>query len=434
MSAAYFRINLSRGEGLISLSEGFSTFNSSYFERNTPVGHGVLLSIAAVRGVVYAIRNAIIEILNCLFKQNKAQISGGALYVTGKKLVVKSSVFEDNAAVPKLFNHRTFGGAIFAVTESIIDVQNCSFKRNVATNSGGAIFASGKKLLIKSSVFNNNTVMYKYFVIGYGGAVYAGKSSFTTETVNSCYGSRGCYFCPWQGIIIIELSSFQYNTAFGTLQHGKDNCVLCRTGGAIYSYTAIKISGSLFIGNRAQSAGGAIYQIHEDLHVKTSTFKNNTAYGLSEGHGAGGAIYSSAATNISGSLFIGNRAQRFGGAIYHTKEDLHVKPSTFKNNTTYYLSEEGAGGAIFTRGNRKIIIKSSCFEHNEAFGNKLEYGGAISLDERLFDTDIGEKYSTGNKAEVNGRPIFHHKGELRIEASMFKHNTAFGYPQLAVEQ
>ena len=154
----YFRINLSRGKGLIFLSGGFSSFNCGSYEKNTPVSHGDLFFIAAAPGVVYAIRNAVVEIFNCLFRQNKAQISGGALYVTGRKLIIKSSVFEDNVAVPKLFNHRTAGGAIFAVTESIIDVQNSSFKRNFATISGGAICASGKKLLIKSSVFNNNTV------------------------------------------------------------------------------------------------------------------------------------------------------------------------------------------------------------------------------------------------------------------------------------
>ena len=140
--------------------------------------------------------------------------------------------------------------------------------------------------------------------------------------------------------------------------------------------------------------------------------------------------YSYAATNISGSLFIGNRAKTFGGAIYHMTKDLHVKTSSFKNNTTYGLSEHlGAGGAIFTQGSRKITIQSSCFERNEAFGNKAGYGGAIFSDTitKLLVPDIVEKYSTGNKAKVNGGPIFHHKGELRIETSLFKHNTAFGY-------
>ena len=80
--------------------------------------------------------------------------------------------------------------------------------------------------------------MYKYFAKGYGGAVYADKSSFTTEIVNSSFirnkaMSSGGVICVLGKELVTELSSFKHNTAFGTLHHGKDDSVFFTMGGAI---------------------------------------------------------------------------------------------------------------------------------------------------------------------------------------------------------
>ena len=136
---------------------------------------------------------------------------GGATSIVGKKLTVKSSLFEHNAGVQ-------YGLAIYAKNNCVIIVLNCLFQRNKATRSGGAIDSTGLKT-------------------------------------------------------VIEDSSFDKNNAF--------------TGGAIRMYNLNgEIKGFSFSHNKAIYSGGAVYQFRQKFIIKTSQFQNHYAKGNQGQRGA----------------------------------------------------------------------------------------------------------------------------------------------------
>ena len=84
---------------------------------------------------------------------------GGAILFLEKKLLVRSSYFENNNAAYR-------GGAISVIFRySKCNISNSSFETNNANNTGGAIMFFGKELLIKQSSSLGN-------IADNGGALY----------------------------------------------------------------------------------------------------------------------------------------------------------------------------------------------------------------------------------------------------------------------
>lgn len=106
-------------------------------------------------------------------------------------------------------------------------------------------------------------------------------------------------------------------------------------GGAMLVRKTVNIEGSLFQGNTATEAGGAIDGILGTVLIKTSAFLNNTSKGV------GGALWNvQGIFTIEQSVFRGNRA-RAGGAIA-TSGELTIRNSTLVKNS----APMGIGGGI----------------------------------------------------------------------------------------
>jgi hypothetical protein len=89
---------------------------------------------------------------------------------------------------------------------------------------------------------------------------------------------------------------------------------LCHHGAAIYNDGGnVTVRGGTFIGNRALNYGGAIDNYSGYLTVSRARFIGNSTSG--DG-GSGGAIYNYDHMTVTGSDFIRNRAE-WGGAIYN---------------------------------------------------------------------------------------------------------------------
>ncbi len=101
--------------------------------------------------------------INCVFKQNSADLDGGALYFEGDKGEVmplfESCVFENNEA--------DYGGAICAAVghgKCVVELRSCSFLENTAFLWGGGIYtptlASGEgnmaEMKLKQCTFSDN--------------------------------------------------------------------------------------------------------------------------------------------------------------------------------------------------------------------------------------------------------------------------------------
>ncbi len=169
-------------------------------------------------------------------------------------------------------------------------------------------------------------------------------------------------------------------------------------GGAISASgpsAKVNIAGSLFTGNRAPADNGTGGAIHvgaiDKLNIAGTIFTGNQA------EQSGGAIYSTAPTNLTDCIFNGNIADGLinnasdddnplgsgGGAVWFqaSEKDLNVTRGVFNGN----LSPNGSGGALFIQNGSgdtptwAATIRDSSFNGNIA-GKPTDhkrYGGAI---------------------------------------------------------
>ena len=155
-------------------------------------------------------------------------------------VVLKNIVFSNGNA--------TDGGAIYVEAGSTIEVINCTFQNNFASNDGGAIYMADDSLTsvssIKDSIFTQNIAANN------GGAIY------TLSTLN------------------VTQSDFSYNNA-------------SNSGGSMYVGGAVHISQSTFDHESAASGGAIDLYDEEDNHstIENSSFTN--CYST----GDGGAVY-----------------------------------------------------------------------------------------------------------------------------------------------
>lgn len=250
-----------------------------------------------------------IEAQSCVFLENYAKSdNGGALYTTNT-VTASGTIFYKNRS-----NRR--GAGLFA--ERFINISECFFMENTATDFGGAVCndyfnnASVEEFnIIKSSVFTKN-------VSGRGGAIYSSLSLIVMDCTferNDSRSSGGAVFCDKN--LVLNRTSFEENNALNE-------------GGAVDALKA-KVTNSTLVGNSSQNAS-AIHA-HEDINVIFSTFAGNRAILKSGGviHGQNVILY---ANIISGNL----NQDKITGKI--RENDYNVIGSNNIQNTFEYL---GAG-------------------------------------------------------------------------------------------
>ncbi|WP_296891042.1 right-handed parallel beta-helix repeat-containing protein [uncultured Methanobrevibacter sp.] len=377
-------------------NHGFSTNGITINKVLSINGNGYTINALGQSGIFNT--NSPLTLDNIVFKNGKLGGAwyGGAAIKTESSLVVKNSIFMDNAAY--------YGGAIYSSND--VNVTNCIFKNNKADGSGaqqcrgGAIYAN--KVEVDNSTFTGNyahdyggaiyadtvhTKSKSYFINNVaadddGGAIYT-QNVYIAETVfegNSAYRNGGAIF-NMNGVTV-KNSTFRNNKAEGA-------SVLQCEGGAIYLENLdanVVVDNCTFIGNHAADYGGAITGF-ANFDVSSSIFMDNSA-----GDNCGGAIYSKKsgipgsldfAFNIVNSIFDGNHAYDDGGAVYTTLVHVNVKNSTFRNNyADGAASSQCYGGAIAIEsdldyvGDYFLKIDNSTFTGNHAY----DYGGAIYAD------------------------------------------------------
>lgn len=197
---------------------------------------------------------------NCVFQENSSANTGGAIYATSARLTLTKCRFLGNWAARE-------GGAIYG-TSSNLTLTDCTFELNSGL-SGGAIHQTAGVLTLMDCTFEGNAAQE-------GGAV-----AFAVEKAS------------------MTRCLFKQNWAFtlgGALENGGapltlDQCTFTGNradmGGALYTsrLTASKtaaglataITRSIFAGNYASSAGGALYRDQVELTVLNCTSTGNRA-------------------------------------------------------------------------------------------------------------------------------------------------------------
>ena len=436
------------GGGAMFIAETQSLFEGCFFERNTASGP----QRATCGGAIYAFSNSQLRMKQCFFRGNKATYEGGALCVwRAESLTFENCIFENNS----VYGLDSEGGAVFVMNSRSL-FQSCTFERNTANGIqtatyGGAINALSNSLLsVKQCLFKGNKASYG------GGAFRILKAeSLIVENCtfenNSVYGPRSAGGAMF---IMSTRSLFQSCTFESNTRNGKQTVTY---GGAIYAFknSHLKMKQCLFKGNKATYEGGAFcISKTESLILENCTFENNSVYGPGSEGGAvfimntpsllqsctferntandtqtvtyGGAIYTFKTSHLrmKQCLFKENKATYEGGAFFISKtESLIIENCTFENNIVY--GPRSAGGAMFIMSTRSLF-QSCTFESNTANGKQtVTYGGAIfAINTSSLKMNLC--LFKGNKATHMGGAFYMEKTQrLILENCTFKTNTVY---------
>ncbi len=422
------------GGGAINVEhEWLSTFNiaDSTFSGNiSPRSGGAIMisnSSSAPSGTEMTLTNT-------HFLNNICTTWGGAIYVKGNITITGGSF---------VGNKSDFGGAILLgannSTEGIFTATGTLFEGNGATSLAGAVSASS--LILEDVTFRNNYVNANTTSIAYGGAI-AGKTTLKGTVLfegNSVTNKGDAYGGAIYGssLTIADDAKVSFignsvtssgDLALGGAIHISNNLSLtgiifednsAQYGGAIYSNRNITLDGCTFKENEATINGGAIYLVPNStapvLIIRNGTvFEGNTAVRY------GGAIYANATTfTISGSYFNGNSAGRYGGAIY-ANCSVTINDGTQFGNISGNTAGE-YGGAILAYGT--LTVSNAEFYRNSAklSGGAISGMGSVILNNAIFGDSAVT--GSGNTAGEGGGAVCAFNS-LQVTDSSFALNSA----------
>lgn len=215
-------------------------------------------------------------------------------------------------------------------------------------------------------------------------------------------------------------------------------------GGAIsMHFGRLHIEDSLFEDNRGIN-GGAIYALRCPITVLRSTFRNNDSShgGVVANFGFGGAIYNDGASPsgvggqivIRDSVFIGNKARNFGGAVYsylYHPDRSEIERSYFADNTVYLNTRGRASGGALMHHNGPLTLRDSTFVNNRS----EDAGGAILVAQTAFHpnwnsallsnlTIVGNRADAFQTSKGNGGGLYLNGGQVTVVNVTLAHNYA----------
>lgn len=181
------------GDSGIHVDYGYLTLRNMTIRNNQYAGNGGGLEN----------NGGVVTIENVQFIDNIAD-NGGAIYSASGSLSIKDTLFQNNAAAP--FG---YGGAIWMIQHTHLELENTSFIGNSA-RMGGAIFSDEGTVLITNSVFsgNNTTVLGGTIANAFGSVTTIISSTFRDNTGIG----PGVSIYTWQGFSLVVRNSILWET------------------------------------------------------------------------------------------------------------------------------------------------------------------------------------------------------------------------------
>ncbi len=363
---------------------GFVNITNSNFSENNAVYGGALVNRFETDGNLLFVNE-------CVFTNNKANFGGAILNDNYLSCTVSNSIFRAN-------NGSANGGGI--MNYGYFKLISSNFTSNLATIEGGAIANFMLDFTIINSSFINNSASNRGGAISnalysdYACNLFINNSIFSKNRLSfSSSGGAGIYNGLYnESIRLVKTNVVLFNSSFEN--HSSNR------GGVIYnngSLANFNMSSCSFNNNSASVGGGVIYNYDGTLNLIASNFSNSSS------NSSGGVIYNNGSDthlNINNCIFEISKASNYGGIIYNINNSATRINST--NNKTYLYSNtsfmisnsmfiggsvvddrSGYGGAIYNVG-ANISIISTQFISNSA----ITYGGAI--------------YNTGYNLTISG--------------------------------
>ncbi|CDW74982.1 UNKNOWN [Stylonychia lemnae] len=448
-----FEYNMAQQGSAIYLATAKADLKATKFENN----------IANIGGSIYAVANSIINLNDCLFRNNHAFESAGVIYISSQSVLhTKNTLFTKNNAPESSVIQ-----VLSSPSDQNITIQSSEFSyNNASSNTMSFMFAQvwieGSEFLMNDAKFKTRNIMCGYSNVTIKDSQFQhqnSKYSFNDMTTGSFI------FLSFEVFIDIIRTQFKNGISL--------------EGGAIYilGNIYVNIQSSKFINNLALSNGGAVYssgfqdiyignktlfqdnqalESGEDIYISNSFNKiridqvtinkinsknsilienaileasnilitdTNSESQTSQGNGAGIKCQNCRGLSIMNSKFQNLRSQQ-GGCLYITESESNKESNSINlshkykiENTTFSNCSALLGGAIFANNPQSLIITSSIFQSNKAYLNaksKLEYqgsGGAIfyTCNSDTLNCQLqfaGTNNFKSNQARIQGGAIF----------------------------
>ena len=148
---------VTHGGGAISIQETRGSFVNCTFDRNSVESR---IQRAGYGGAVTAIANSHLTMHHCLFKEDTANCSCGAIFMQETRGSFVNCTFERNSVESRLQRY-VYGVAVCAITNSHLTVHQCLFTENTATYIGGATYIQESQSFFEGCIFERNRVHQK---------------------------------------------------------------------------------------------------------------------------------------------------------------------------------------------------------------------------------------------------------------------------------
>ncbi len=192
-------------------------------------GQGCKSNANTYGGGLYASGGVNVEVTNCVFTGNTAEIGGG-MYVRGGRAVVTNCAFTGSTA--------DSGGGM-RVDESIdSSVTNCTFTQNTA-ETGGGLYVSGSMAVVTNCTFTGNTAAHKGDGGGGGGINIEGSAS--ADIINCTFAGNTAAF---GAEVRCDSTLNAVNTIFWN--SGEDQYIYNHTNGTVKLYNCAYKDGAVY--------------------------------------------------------------------------------------------------------------------------------------------------------------------------------------------
>ena len=312
---------------------------------------------AEVGGAIFAELYSKILIINSIFQRNYVlhpiresyhRCIGGVLYSRNSTIIGRNSSFKDNGLKAVSKSYDSYEGGIFGLFDSMLNTEYCKFTDNGATllyGRGGVIYAENATIISNSDEFVNNGKIL------FGGVIDISDTIFiiTGTKFMKNKGVCGGVMYSKRSDITISDSQFEENFISNTDRIG---------GTSVY----FSLPHSFNVCHKMSSSyGGVVLVTNTNLTITRSNFSSNQAVN-------GGALYilPGVTAIITATQFSNNLAQQDGGAIY-----VHVLLSEPASNVSIHdinftSNQAEKGGIVYAEGNCLIQICYSVMNNNTA--------------------------------------------------------------------
>ena len=255
----------------------------------------------------------------CSVAGNSAKNAGGGMMLAEGS----QTSFSDNNGIGE--NYAKNGGGIY-IQKCRIEMKNTSFDKNVASDSGGALWidrnmsAEFQKVNISSNSSTAN-----------GAGIYTRSELFLTDsTIKGNTGGSGVYFDSDHKLTLkntsvtgnaggiymnaVRITDGEFTLTNGRIYHcqtidSADNC----NGGAIFlDKGTVRITDCTIEDCSSEDHGGAIYSDGGEIYLKKVTFSGNQC----RDYGGAICLWDETLLEVRSCKFYDNRTEEDGGAVY----------------------------------------------------------------------------------------------------------------------